>query len=179
VSTATELFWHALAHALVEPSYGFRLRFFLDAAVVLASGQALNWKEIAARLESAELPDATVAKRWLGAAAWLAGPPGGPAHLLGDVPAFDLTAALRWRLDVFRLLVGERFGAENGLWGMDLVARARRLFIDAGTRATLGLPLTPARPGSGLLRRAGRRTVVGAARLCFRAWRMLRRARAG
>jgi len=54
------------------------------------------------------------------------------------------------------------------------LARARRLLVDEGTRAMLGLPLTPPLPGSGPLRRTGRRAAAGAARLCFRSWRLIK-----
>ncbi|TME93158.1 MAG: nucleotidyltransferase family protein [Chloroflexi bacterium] len=174
VAGATELLWHALAHALVESwSYAFRLRFLLDAAAVLASDQDVDWTAIASRVESGELPDTIMARRWLGAAAGIAAAPC-PRRLTDDVPAFDLTSALRWRLDVFRLFGRGHHVAEPGLWTMAPLARARRLLVDEGTRAMLGLPLTPPLPGSGPLRRTGRRAAAGAARLCFRSWRLIK-----
>jgi hypothetical protein len=177
VPAATELLWHALVHALFERSYGLRLRFFLDAAVIWASDRDIDWTAIGARLESDEVPDATLARQWLGAAAWLAGRTC-PVRVMGGAPAFDLARALRWRLNVFHLFTGTRLGAEQGLWGMDPVARARRLLIDEGTRTTLGLPSTPVLPGGSPASSAARRAAAGAARLCFRSWRMMKQATA-
>ena len=74
VAGATELLWHALAHAVVESSsYAFRLRCLLDAAAVWTSDQEVDWTAITSRIDSGELPDSNMARQWLGAAAWLAG----------------------------------------------------------------------------------------------------------
>ncbi|TMC55058.1 MAG: nucleotidyltransferase family protein [Chloroflexi bacterium] len=175
VPAPTERLWHALGHALVgSSSYGFRLRFLLDAAVVSTSGRHVDWRAVASRLDAGELPDATAARRWLGAAAWLAGTPC-PAEVTRGIAAFDLTRALRWRLQVFRRSERLHLVAEQGLWATDAGARARRLLINEGTRSALGWPLTPARRASGALVRSGRWAAAAVARLCFWGWRAARR----
>ncbi len=174
IPPATELLWHALTHAAVSWSDAFRIRLLQDAAVVWASGEEIDWGEIAARLKSDEPGDLGLAKRWLSAAAWLSGIRTTDQRL-GDLPLFDLPQLLRWRLVVFRLL---SFGGSRGntaVWGPHPVSRWRRLLIDEGTRAELRLPLTPPRWGATSLRRAGRRVAAAAARVCYCAWRTLQR----
>ena len=174
VAGATELLWHALAHAVVESSsYAFRLRCLLDAAAVWTSDQEVDWTAITSRIDSGELPDSNMARQWLGAAAWLAGRPC-PTSLAPEEPGFDLARALRWRLDVFRWFARWRLAAAQGPWSMGPLARVRRLLADEGTGAMLALSLTPPRAGSGPLRRAGRWAAAGVARLCFQSWCMIK-----
>ena len=94
IPSATELFWHALTHARAWWPHAFRVRLLQDAAVVWASGEEIDWGKVAARLISDEPGDIGLAKRWLRAAAWLAG-----IHTtderLGELPAFDLSDLLR------------------------------------------------------------------------------------
>jgi putative nucleotidyltransferase-like protein len=175
---ATELLWHAITHAPLPHPVAFRLRFFQDAAVVCAAGAEVDWGEIAMRLTTDELPQRAVARRWLGTAARLAALPD-EASPLRPLPAPDLSKVLSWRLSVCRL-------TENGgrrpprppprpVWGRHPVSRVRRLFIDEAARLEFGLPVIPLH-GTGALRRAGTRAVARAARLCYVAWRLFRRA---
>ncbi len=169
---ATELLWHALTHAAVAWTEGFRIRFLQDGAVVWASGQAIDWGEIAARLKSSELGGDAVARRWLSAAAWLAGIDE-PDERLGDMPACDPRHLLRWRHLVFHALSLGGVRAHRPVWGSDAISRSRRLLIDEGTRYELDLPLTPPPLGAARLTRASRYVAAGAARLCYQSWRML------
>ena len=170
IPAATELFWHALTHAAEARTDGFRIRFLQDAAVVWASGEEIDWGEIAGRLDSGELRDAAVARRWLGAAAWLSGIDT-PDERMGELPAFDLCHLLRWRLLVFRVVGG--VWANRPVWGRDPVSRSRRLLIEEGTRSALDLPLTPPPAGATRLTQAGRYLAAGAARLCYQSWQMI------
>lgn len=173
IPAATELLWHALTHAAVAWTDGFRIRFLQDAAVVWASGQAIDWGEIAQRLRSTELANAAAARRWLRAAAWLSGIDK-PDDRLGDLPAFDLCHLLRWRLLVFQVFSFGGVRAYRPVWGRSVVSRSRRLLIDEGTRYELDLPLTPPPRGATRLARPSRHVAAGAARLCYQSWRMIR-----
>ncbi len=85
VAPATELLWHGITHAAQEHEMyegGFRLRYFQDAAVILAAPGAIDWDEIVRRLDSQEVTDRVTTVRWLGAAANLAGT-GLPSGLSG------------------------------------------------------------------------------------------------
>lgn len=173
VPCATELLWHATAHALHTGPPGFRLRHYLDAAVVLASGRAIRWDRISERLRGPEVGDRALALRWLRGAAELAGtelpdPDGlgaeGAAPTGAPAPAGPRTSsrspvlhALAWRLAVFGRL------RTSSPW--------REKLLDEGTRAQLGLPyapLDPSRsPGIGVRRRAA--AIAG--RSIYRLWR--------
>jgi hypothetical protein len=109
VPSATELFWGATAHSLLIPDIAFLLLFFFDAAVIWASGEPVDWPEIARRLDAKEIVDGTAAAAWLGAAAQLAGVEP-PAALTGRVAPYDLERALALRLAVLR-----RVGLPGGL----------------------------------------------------------------
>ena len=171
VPAATELFWHAITHAPLPEPYAFRLRFFQDAAVGWTAGTEIDWNEIATRLGSAELPDGALARRWVGGAARLSGAAAAVGGI-GPAPALDLTRALSWRLTVFRLLGPRR--TAGPVWGPQAMRRGRRLLIDAGVRAELGLPASA--PGHGTpLDRLGRHLAVRLARACHRTWRVLNR----
>jgi putative nucleotidyltransferase-like protein len=101
VPGATELFWSGTAHGLRHPDIAFLLVLLLDAAVILASGEAVEWEEIARRLDAKEIQDARAAAAWLGAAVSLAGVPV-PAALRGRVVPYDLGRELELRLAVLR-----------------------------------------------------------------------------
>ena len=173
VPAATELLWHAITHAPLLRPYGFRIRFLQDAAVVWGASAGVDWGEIAARLTSRELPRSDLARRWLGAVAQLCDGPKAD-NPLPDRPTFDLSRALSWRLTVFRLFEAAGHLAARPVWGPDAVSRGRRLLVDEATRAEAHLPLLFPR-GATSLRRAGRRVVAGAARLCYEAWRVVQR----
>lgn len=99
--SATELFWSATAHALLIPDLAFVLVRQLDVALVWASGAAIDWDEVARRLDAKEIVDGGAAAAWLGAARVLAGQEI-PAPLAGRVAAFDLLKELRLRFEVLR-----------------------------------------------------------------------------
>jgi len=145
-----------------------------DAAVIWATGVAIDWSEIAARLASDELPHRAFARCWLGTAARLAGLTSTDAAF-GAVPALDLCRALSWRISVFCP------GADGAgrhllpIWGPHPLSRSRRLLIDEATRVELGLPNTPL-PDATWLDRLGRWVAAAAARVGYRAWRSVRRA---
>lgn len=159
VSGATELLWHALVHALNEPTTAFNLRLLLDAAVIGAGRQDVDWARVAARLASGEVSDPGLARRWLGTAAWLAGR-ALPPQVIGTEAPFELHRVLRWRLSVCRVLAP---GPE--LRSRAPAGRLRRLLLDEGTRASLGLSIAAAS--------ATRWAAAGAARLCFRTWALV------
>lgn len=154
---ATELLWHGMAHGLLHGTRGFRLRYLLDASVVLASGEPVAWDTVAERLQSSEVPSRELSLAWLGAAASLAGctlPPD-----LGGVAPFALGRALRWRLAVLRRSAG--------------YPRAAEKLVEEGTRAEIGWPLLPGVPGTSAAVRLRRRSASLAARGVYQAWRML------
>ncbi|HEX9631369.1 MAG TPA: nucleotidyltransferase family protein [Gemmatimonadales bacterium] len=160
VASATELLWHAVAHAFAAPpATAFRLRFLLDAAVVWTGGEALDWTRIERRLDGGELPTPRLARRWLGAAAWLAGR-AAPARVIGTEPPFALHHLLRWQLDVCRALA---WGP--GSWSRAPVSRLRRLLIEEATRASVGVPIAAAP--------VARWPAAGLARMCFRTWSLM------
>lgn len=155
IPAPTELLWHGLTHALHHDLRAWRLRFFLDAASVLAGEEPVAWDIIGARLDAGEVDEALSPRQWLGAAAQLAGTPL-PPGILRDAPNYDLTRVMRWRLGV---LLGWRergFGAR---------------LLDEGLRAELGLRPTGGIPGTGPYKRVRRRLGGLAARGVYRVWR--------
>jgi hypothetical protein len=135
VPSLTELLWHALTHAIALGPQGFRLRFFQDAALIIASGEILDWETLRGRLDSREVADPVLARGWLWAAAELAGRSAIPAWLSAG-PSFDLRRALAWRAWVTSRFVsgeGTREDADNG----ESAVRSSRLLIEEGTRADL------------------------------------------
>lgn len=161
VPPATELLWHGLAHAVQAGASGFRLRSFLDAAAVLASGVPVDWDVVSARLAAGEEADPRLAAAWLGAAADLAGPPlPPPRRAPAGSPRFEVTRALAWRLAV---LDG---GGERGF---------RERLLEEGTRTELGISATPVVRGTGPFRQARRWVAGRVARLAYRGWRAVAR----
>jgi putative nucleotidyltransferase-like protein len=172
VPAATELLWHAIAHAPLPQPDAFRIRYLQDATVGWAAGGEIDWGEITARFASHELPDRALARLWLGTAARLIGPGGAPGPL-GPLPALDLSRALCWRLAVFRLLVTRDQHQTPSVWGTDSLSRSRRLLIDEAIRTELSLSPSPPQ-GTAPLHRAGRRVAAGTARLWYETWRLFR-----
>jgi hypothetical protein len=156
VPSATELLWHAVTHALHHGPWAFRLRFYLDAAVIMASGREVRWPQIIERLSGTEVPDRSLAARWLYGAAELAGSPL-PA-LGGPVPESPVRNALSWRLSVFGGPV------RHQSWQAKL--------LDEGTRAQLGLELAPLVRTRSVAVQARRRLATIAARGAYYAWRV-------
>jgi hypothetical protein len=156
VPCATELLWHALTHALHHGPRGFGLRYFLDAAVILAREGEVRWPTIVERLSGREVPDRTLALRWLHGAAELAGTPLPPP---GDtVTGSPVRDALAWRLAVFGRPV--RYAP----W--------REKLLDEGTRAQLGLELAPLVRTRSIVVQARRRLATIAARGAYHLWRV-------
>jgi hypothetical protein len=162
VAPATELLWHGITHAAQEHEMyegGFRLRYFQDAAVILAAPGAIDWDEIVRRLGSQEVTDRVTTVRWLGAAANLAGTvlPNG----LSGVAPFPLEESLRWRLGIFRRL---------GRW-----PRLAGPCLAEEVRVALGQPATPVVPSARVLARWRHRVGATGARAAYRLWRAARR----
>ena len=159
VPPATELLWHGLTRALVAGPAGFRLRYFLDAAAVLASQHAIDWERVAARLDAAEDVIPSHARAWLRASAELAGCDL-PASVRGACAPFDLERALAWRLAAIARAGTGRF--------------AERL-LDEGTRAELGLGVAPVIAGTGPYSQIRRWLAGRTASLAYGAWRVVGR----
>ena len=96
VPSLTDLLWQAVSHAMGDRSLSWHLRYFQDPVVILASGQPIEWDEIAKRLSSGGPSEPERATRWLGTAARLADVPL-PAGPLMDTTPCDLTGLLAWR----------------------------------------------------------------------------------
>ena len=154
VPSATELFWHGITHGLQQIE-AFRLRYFLDVAVIWASGAEIDWEVIVARFASPEIADQRRARAWLAAAAWLAARPAPPA--LSTPYPYNVGRALRWRLAVLgRLEASSRLG---------------RTLLEESTRIETGLGPTPAAPQAPPHARARHWLATGAARVIYRGWR--------
>lgn len=158
----TELFWHAMSHAIATSVLaardGLRLRYWLDAAALIASGSDIDWPRVRARIESAELAWPSLARRWVQAAGTLAGralPPGALGE--ADVPALDVERLLAWRLHVIAR------HASNERWYVKL--------LDEGARGEARLPYGPHVPGDTVTERMRHAVAVRAART---QWRMHR-----
>lgn len=162
VPPATELLWHGLTHALHAGPAGFRLRYFLDGASILASRAPIDWDRIAARLAVGEDVDAAPARAWLRTAAILAGCDL-PASARELSASFDIVRTLAWRLAVLAR------GADEGF--------AARL-LEEGTRVELGLEIAPVVEGTGPFKQTRRFVAGRVARVAYRTWRAATRNRA-
>lgn len=156
IPSATELLWHSVTHGLLHGTAAFRLRYFQDASVILASGEPIDWELIARRLSSPEVPSQVLVLTWLGAAARLAGYTL-PEELARAVP-FDTPRVLHWRLNVHRR------------WAHH--PRMVEKLIEEGTRAEVGWPIMPAVRGTSPAIRLRRRLAAMAARATYRVWRI-------
>ena len=162
------MLWHAVSHAMQDETAGFRLRYYLDAAVVLASGRAIHWETITERMCGPEIPDRELAAVWLLGAAELAGaarkeieratPPGPGARLLS--PGSPVPLMLAWRLAVFG--------------GWPRASRWREKLLDEGARAQLGMPQARLASSRSVLVAARRRAATLAARGVYHLWRAAR-----
>jgi len=162
VPPPTELLWHSVTHAAREHELyetGFRLRYFQDAAVILAASDGIDWVEIGRRLESSEIEDRDAMLRWLGAAATLGGRTF--PNALGRARSFNLERSLRWRLGVFRWL---------GRW-----PRLAGHLLTEEIRTELGQPPARAAAGASLVVRCRHGIAAGSARTGYRLWRALQR----
>jgi len=122
VPSATELLWTATAHALLIPDLAFILVRLLDTALVWASGAAVDWDEVARRLDAKEIVDGGAAAAWLGAARVLAGQEL-PAALVGRVTPYDLSRELRLRFAVLRRVAVPAGWRKALAWWSSEVAR--------------------------------------------------------
>jgi hypothetical protein len=122
VPSATELLWTATAHALLIPDLAFFLVRLLDTAVVWASGAAIDWDEVARRLDAKEIVDGGAAAAWLGAARMLADQEL-PAALVGRVTGYDLSRELRLRFAVLRRVAVPAGWRKALAWWSSEVAR--------------------------------------------------------
>ena len=154
VPCAGELLWHGLTHALRHEVGAWRLRFFLDGAAILASGDPVEWDSLRSRLDAAEV-DPAVARRWLDAAAQLAGVEL-PEGVSPVGPRFDARRMLRWRLAVLAR------GGDAGFTGR---------LLEEGTRVETGSPATPQVQGAPPWKRARRLVAGRVARSVYRIWR--------
>jgi len=157
VPAPTELLWHALVHARATSGPGWSLRYWLDAASVLAAGP-VDWDTIVSRLDSGEPPGRTIAARWLSAATWLAGVHDPTA--CGASTPLALERLVAWRLAVLT------HRDPDGSWTEKL--------LDEGTRAEAGLGLAPLIAGRAWPVRARRRVATLLARGVHSGWRLLR-----
>jgi hypothetical protein len=153
VPSATEMAWHALTHAdLVEPG-AWRLGLLLAGATALLAGP-IAWDTIAARLETAEVPDRERAAQWLQAAAGLAGLATFPLAVARGPLA--LRRLVEWRLAVF-----------DRPW---LGRAARDKLLEAAARTEADLGAAPAVAARALPVRLRRRAAGAAAGVVYRAW---------
>ncbi len=156
VPSFTELLWQAVTHADVTWPAGWSLRYWLDAASVLAA-QPVEWKIIDARLHAATPRERAPALRWLSVASGLAGITQ-PAALAAALP-LELERLVSWRLAV--------------LAGAGRSASWREKLLDEGTRAEVGLPLAPLVSGRAWPIHVRRRTATVFARSAYLVWRSL------
>lgn len=161
VPSATELLWQAVAHGVEDEVKGWRLRAFLDAAVVLASGGLVDWEVVRSRLAQGEIRSRTDGsmvpvrrtRLWLGAAVEVAGvtPPAGFVLPAREV----LHRTLSWR-SLIRVKVRHQ--------------ALRERLLEEGARVEMGISLTPGVVGGGAIKYARRRGSSLLARLSYRAW---------
>ncbi len=154
IPAPTELLWHGLTEAMGYGTTAWRLRFFLDAASILAGEEPVAWDILGDRLDRADLPQMPAPRRWLDVAAQLAGtrlPPG----ILGTTPPVDFARILRWRISV----LGDK--RSTGFGGR---------LLEEGLRRELGVGVAPRAPGTGLYRRTRRRLGGLAARIVYGVW---------
>jgi hypothetical protein len=159
VPAFTELLWQALTHADITQPDGWSLRYWLDAASVLAA-QPVQWETIAARLQSAPPRERALALRWLAVAVRLAGA-AAPPTMAAAIP-LELDSLVAWRLGV--LTAGIPAG-----WRVKLLEEA--------TRAQVGLGLAPLVDGRAWPIHVRRRIASLAARATYLTWRRLPRGR--
>lgn len=167
VSSATELAWSAVGHAMEDGVEGFRLQRFLELAALVSGGAEIDWAVLAARSTTTEAfdSDANVPDHRLVIFTWIAAAlalvPVEKRRIGLDLPAFDLRELLAWRLAV--LQVQSRVGR----------AFAGRL-LDEGTRSLVGMPLEASPPNASRSARIRRRVAGWVSRAALRGWRITR-----
>jgi len=150
VPAATDLLVGAIAHAATDGARGYRLRYFLDAAVILASGPAVDWPDLGSRLDAGECGDPARARAWLGAAAVFAEAPSPP-----EARTFPLERLLAWRLLVLDSVPNQRL---------------RHALLAEGARAEAGLPLRSLGEEGGVPARLRRFAGSAGSRFAYRLW---------
>jgi hypothetical protein len=158
VPCATELLWQGLAHGLSHDEHAWRLRFFLDVAVICASGVPIQWELVAGRLDAGEIENVRRARAWLGAAALIGGTHL-PEEIAAGVAPFDLERLIRWRIAVLG-----RFG---------LRTRVAEKLLTEGTRTEIGLRLAPSAPRVSALTQARHTLAAAMARGAYHVWRQV------
>lgn len=155
----TELFWHAISHAVANTEEigrdGARLRYWLDAAALLAANAPIDWSRIRDRLDTRECAHPALVRAWIRTASDLSGQ-SLPAMALGDHMDFalDIERMLSWRLRVFAR------DAFDPRW-------AERL-IEEGARGEAGLPHEAASESATLFARVRHTLAARAARVWWR-----------
>lgn len=155
VPSGTEMLWHVVTHAETDGPSAYHLRYFQDAALLLAQAE-IDWNVIQARFTSPELDDPGRMAAWLGAAAWLASART-PVMLERRHHPFDLERAIRWRLAILRR-AGDR-------------PRVIEKLVDEATRAEAGLGPPGTVAGTPLALRTRRAVACAMARWTYLTWR--------
>jgi hypothetical protein len=155
VPSFTELLWQALMHADVTQPAGWSLRFWLDAASVLAV-QPVQWDIVVARLQPMPARERALALRWLAVAIRLAGATAPPSVAAAAPLALDRIVA--WRLAVL-------VAASPTAW--------RAKLLEEATRTEIGLGLTPLVRGRAWPIHLRRRIGTLAARATYLTWKHL------
>jgi len=155
VPSASEMLWQTVAHAETDGVSAYHLRYFQDAAVLMASAE-IDWTIIEGRFGGSDLENPARMRGWFAAAAWLAGVTPPRAIGEGAIP-FDLELAMRWRVAVLRM-AGDR-------------PRVIEKLVEQGTRTEAGLDIaeSSSAPAGALLLR--RRFAHASARRAYLAWR--------
>ncbi len=162
ISGATELLWHGMAHAFIDGADGFRLRTFLDGAVVIASGRSIDWACLAQRIAAGEIREAERGtavparqlKRWIATAGMLAGV-AVPAEFAAD-GQYPVARMLHWKSLVLHAGVGRA---------------ARERLVEEAVRSETGMSLTPSPQGASTWVRGRRRVATALARAGYASWR--------
>jgi len=155
VPSATELLWHGLTHAKPSQPAAWTLRFWLDAAAILAAAE-VDWATIAARIATPELAEPDCSREWLAGAAQLAGLE--LPEAVAPRRPFPLARLLAWRLQVI---------------GRPATGRWREKLLDEGIRHEARLPDAPPMVSRSLPIRVRRRAATTIARATYLGWRLL------
>jgi len=162
IAGPTELLWDAMSHAFIDGPAGFRLRGFLDGAVIIAAQRAIDWDVIAGRMAAGEIRDPEnghpVApgqmRRWIATAGKLAGLPLPPEFEFDG--QYPLESMLHWRSLVVQRVSGRPI---------------RHRLIEESIRCEAGMPLTPCPKDCSIWARIRRRTATTLARGAYCCWR--------
>jgi len=144
VPSPTDMLWHTVVHAMRGGMSSWRLRYFQDAAVVLAASCDVEWEEIERRLGGGAPADRDRAFRWLASAAALAGVTLTALRSAAGVRPCNFPVLLGWRHwvathfnehpRVFRVLLEGASHVEAGLLMPDVAdLSAFRKFRRMGT----------------------------------------------